>query len=147
MSQSIFPGPTAAENNPAIEPQNFQPSRFPITAISLGRTTTVTLGTAFGVSNNYVVGQLVRFLIPPAYGTRQLNEQQGYVISLPSSTQVEVDINTSIGYDTFIASPTYGPTKPSMLAIGDINSGIQSSTGRNIPTTTIPGAFINISPQ
>lgn len=147
MSQSIFPGPVADETNPPIEPQNFKPSRFPITAISLGRTTTVTLGSAFGVTNNYVIGQLVRFLIPNTYGTRQLNEQQGYVISIPTSNQVTVNVDTSQNCDAFIASPAYGPTAPSMMAIGDINTGIISSTGASIPTTTIPGAFQNISPQ
>ena len=138
-------GPLAPERNPPIEPQYFQPSNFPITAIALGATTTVTLGESFGVSNNYVVGQLVRFVIPQFYGTWQLSGQTGYVISIPSADQVVVNIN-SIGYDAFNASPPYGPTPPQMVAVGDIANGTINATGRIIPTTTIPGAFINISP-
>jgi hypothetical protein len=28
-----------------------------------------------------------------------------------------------------------------------VNTGLISSTGRSLPTTTIPGSFVNISPQ
>ena len=140
-------GPIAPEHNPPIEPQNFQPSRFVISAITFGVTTTFTVLPAFGVNNNYVIGQLVRFLIPNAYGTIELNGQQGYVVAIPGTNQFTVNINTSQGYDIFIPSPVHGPTLPEVLAIGDINSGIISSTGPSIPTTTIPGAFINISPS
>ena len=68
MSGYPFSGPIAPENNPVIEPEYFQPSVFPITAITQGTSTTVTTGTAFGVTNNYVIGQLVRFNIPFFYG-------------------------------------------------------------------------------
>lgn len=147
MSQSIFPGPIASQNNPEIEPQWFQPSNFPITAITKGKTTTVTLGTAIGdVSNNMVVGQLVRFQIPFPYGIRQLNNQQGYVISVPSANQVTVNIDTSIGYDSFISSPPYSTTGPSLAAIGDTNTGGTNATGRSNNPTTVTGAFENISP-
>ena len=141
-------GPIAPQRNPPIEPENFQPSEFEITAITLGPTTTVTTATSpFGVVNNYVIGQLVRFLIPPAYGTIQLNNQTGYVISLPGVNQVTVDINTNINYNAFIASPTYGPTKPQLIPVGDGNSGSINSQGRINNGTYIPGSFINISPQ
>lgn len=159
MATSVRNGPQAPENNPPIEPQWFQPSVFPITAISFGTSTTVTTGTAFGVSNNYVVGQLVKFLIPPTYGAQQLNGQIGYVTSIPGANQVTVDINTSNNklYNAFIPSPSYGPTPPQIIAIGDINSG--SINSRIIPINSRPlnqtveqqtfinGSFINISPQ
>ena len=45
-------GPTPAYNNPPIEPQFYQPSRFVISAISNGNPTTVTTSE----ENNYVVG-------------------------------------------------------------------------------------------
>lgn len=138
---SMFPGPTPAETNPTIQPQDYAPSLFEITDISLGRQTTVTTAEA----HNYVVGQLVRFLIPLTYGTFQLNEQTGYVISIPSDTQVVVDIDTSLNYDAFVANPSYGPTPPTINAVGDINTGIISSTGSNLSTTNIPGSYINIS--
>lgn len=139
-------GPIAPERNPAIEPQFFQPSVFPITAITEGTTTLVTTGTAFGVSNNYVIGQLVRFNIPTAYGARQLNGQDGYVINIPGPNQVVVDINTT-NFDSFNPTPVYGPTPPQIAAIGDVNSGPINAFGRVSLGTTIPGAFQNISPS
>lgn len=143
---AYFIGPIAPERNPRIEPQYFQPSLFPITAISYGATTTVTTASAFGVNNNYVIGQLVRFNIPKTYGAQQLNGQEGYVVNIPGANQVSVGINTSIGYDAFIATPGYGPTPPQIAALGDINSGTINSQGRINNGTTIPGSFINISP-
>ena len=132
-------GPIPPYNNPPIEPQYFQPSRFVITAIALRTSTTITTS----VDHNYVVGQQVRLLIPQPYGSRGLNNQTGFVISIPASNQVVLDTN-SIGIDPFTES-TY-TTQPQIMAIGDNNSGIISLTGRNIPTTNVPGAFINISP-
>jgi hypothetical protein len=141
MSHNIAPGPIAPYNNPPINPQYFQPSVFIISAISLGSLTTVTTT----VNNNYVVGQLCRLLIPDQYGSRGLNEAEGIVINIPAPNQVTLNIY-SVGVNPFIANPSYGPTKPQILAIGDYNSGIISATGPSIPSTTIPGAFINISP-
>jgi hypothetical protein len=146
MSGFPFSGPIAAQNNPAIEPQWFQPSLFPITAISYGSATTVTTGTSFGISNNYVVGQLVRLVIPFPYGARQLNERQAYVVSIPGSNQVVLDINTTIGFDPFIPSPSYSTTVATITAIGDINTGPLNSS-INDTGTTIPGTFTNISPS
>lgn len=144
MSSPIV-GPVPPYSNPPIEPQFFQPSRFVISAISLGSTTIITTA----VNQNYVIAQLVRLLIPSKYGCRGLNEQTGYVISIPAPNQVELDINSN-GIDPFISSPTFLPfqsqTPPQIVAVGDNNSGIISSTGRVTPTNNIPGSFINISP-
>ncbi len=93
-------GPKAPERNPPPVPQYFQPSVFFISNISNGRTTTITTAT----THNYVVGQSVRLLIPSTFGEIQLNGQQGYVISIPSSTQVTVNID-STRFSTFIPSP------------------------------------------
>lgn len=139
---SIFPGPQSPFQNPPIVPQYFQPSQFFISAISLGQTTIVTTT----VDNNYVIGQLCRLLIPTQYGSIQLNEVQGYVISLPASNQVELAIDSSQNVDAFISSPIYGPTLPQIVAIGDINTGQISSTGNKNNLTYIPGSFQNISP-
>ena len=92
---------------------------------------------------NYVVGQLVRLIIPPSFGSRQLNETQGYVISIPSGNQVILNIN-SMNVDLFISSTA--TTLPQILAIGDINTGAVNSNGRSNNFTYIPGSFINISP-
>jgi hypothetical protein len=141
MSQSPFPGPIAPENNPPIMPQYFQPSRFEIIDIDLGITTTITTSDDM----NYVIGQAVRLLIPETYGSFQLNELQGLVIEIPAADQVVVDIN-STNSNQFIPNPTYGPTKPQIIAIGDVNSGIISSSGRDIVNSRLPGSFTNISP-
>lgn len=135
-----MPGPIPPYNNPPIQPQFYKPSFFFISNIVIGLTTLVTTA----VNDNYVIGQLVRLLIPPAYGCSQLNEQEGYVLSLPASNQVEVGIN-SYGGNPFISNPPNQKNKPQIVPVGDINSGVISSTGRNVPTTAIPGSFINIS--
>lgn len=141
MSHNIAPGPIAPENNPAIQPQNYQPRRFQISAITLGTNTTVTTST----DHDYVVGQLVRLLIPPTYGSYQLSEQQGMVLSIPAANQVVVSINSAQNVNAFVSSPTYGPTPPQIVAIGDQNSG-PINTGRTNNQTFIDGSFINISP-
>jgi hypothetical protein len=138
---SVISGPVPPYSNPPIEPQFYQPRRFEISAVTLGVTTTVTTIDDM----DYVIGQLVKLLIPPFYGCRQLNEQEGYVISIPAPNQVVVEINSSQNVDPFVSANIGTP--PQIIAVGDINSGIISSTGRNIPTTNIPGSFINISPN
>jgi hypothetical protein len=137
---SFFSGPTPPYNNPPIQPQFYAPSMFFIEDVTLGKTTLVTTTE----DNNYVIGQLVRLLIPNTFGCTQLNESKGFVLSLPASDQVEIGIDSSINVDEFTSSSS--PTQPQILAIGDTNTGIISSTGVNIPSTTIPGSFINVSP-
>lgn len=141
MTSPYLTGPNALERNPAIEPQYFQPSVFIIFDIANGPTTTVT----FTTSHNYVIGQLIRFVIPSFNGIRQINQQIAYVISIPSPTQVIVDLN-STQFDQFNPSPLITTTPPQVVAVGDNNFGLISSTGRSLPTTAIPGSFINISP-
>ncbi len=131
--------------NLPINAQYYQPSRFVISAITFGSTTTVTTT----ANMNYVVGQLVRLLIPSQFGSWQLNEQEGYVLSIPSANQAQISIN-SINTDPFVNS-TFKGESPQILAIGDVNSGFISTTGRSVPAinnntqVAIPGSFINIS--
>jgi hypothetical protein len=66
----------------------------------MGVTTTVTTS----ANHNYVIGQNIRLIIPSAYGSFQLNEQEGFVISIPAVNQIELSINSQ-GFDSFIASP------------------------------------------
>jgi hypothetical protein len=136
----LLNGPQPPYNNPNIEPQNYEPSRFVISAISLGITTLVTTS----VANNYVVGNLCRLIIPKGYGCTQLNETQGYVANIISSTQIELLLNSS-GGDPFISASLR--QQPQVLAIGDINQGVTNSMGRKNTGTFIPGSFINISPN
>lgn len=136
---TVISYPIPPYQNLPIEPQNYQPSRFVISDITLGQTTVVTTTEDL----NYVVGQLVRLIIPETYGCRQLNESQGYVLSLPAADEVEIGIDSSIGVDPYVASSQ--TTKAQILAIGDVNTGTENANGPNVPLVTIPGTFINIS--
>lgn len=143
---SFITGPIAPESNPPIHPLWYLPSNFKISAIAIGTTTTVTTTSSVSApaTNNFVVGQRVRFHIPITYGTRELNEKTGFVIAKPASNQVVVDID-STKFTQFIASPAYGPTPPQISAIGDINSG-QINPLPYKQKTFIPGSFIDVSP-
>lgn len=126
--------------NLPINADYYQPNVFVISNLSLGPQTVVTTS----VDNNYVVGQLVRLLIPNAYGSSQISGQEGYVTSINSDDQFVVGINSTLA-NAFIPSPSYGPTPPQVVAIGDVNTG-QINTGRSGNLTYVPGSFINISP-
>lgn len=144
---ALLNGPIPRYNNPPIEPQFYSPSRFVISDIQLGLTTLVTVINTIingsSVSLNYILGQLVRFIIPNGYGTRQLNEVEGFVIGLPDTNQFVVDINSQF-FDQFIAASLN--QLPQVMAIGDVNTGPINTNGRNNNITYIPGSFINISP-
>ncbi len=141
MSTFLFSNPQAPYRNLPPVPEFYRPSVYFITSITLGLTTIVTSAT----DHNYVVGNFVRLHVPLTYGTRQLNEQQGLVISIPSPTQVELLIDSQ-QYDSFISSPTYGPTRPQICGIADINTGAINQYGRIQNITYIPGSFRNTSP-
>ncbi len=138
---SVISFPTPAYSNVAIESDFYQPSRFVISNVTLGRTTVVTTS----VDHNYVIGQEVRLIIPAAFGCFQLNGLSGYVLSLPGLTQVEVSINSLLDVNSYIAATSN--QSPQIISIGDINSGPINSHGRVQNITYIPGSFINISPQ
>jgi hypothetical protein len=142
IQYSPFPGPTPPYSNVPINANYYMPSRFVITDVTAGTTTTITTASP----HNYVIGQLVRLLFPSTYGCSQLNGTEGYVIAIPTATEVTINIY-SAHIDPFVASPVYGPTSPQIVAIGDIRSGLISFTGRSLPATAIPGSFVNISPQ
>ena len=137
---TVISFPTPPYSNPPIAPQFYQPSRFVISAIALGPMTTITTTQ----NMNYVIGQLVRLIIPPTFGSRQLNEVEGYVLSIPAPNQVILNINSSQNVDAFILSPA--KTVAQILAVGDINTGQTNVSGRSNTGTFIPGSFINISP-
>lgn len=139
MSQSIFPGPIAPENNPPIHPEYFLPRVFDISAMGLGQITTVTTS----VDHDYAVGQLIRLLIPLTYGAYQLNGQIGYVLAIPSANQVITTIN-SINCNAFVIGAT--TTQAQIVAVGDVNTGTINTQGRINNGTFIPGSFLDISP-
>lgn len=133
-------GPLAPEANPPINPQFYQPSVFNISSITNGMTTVVTTT----ANHNYVLGQLVRLLIPEVYGGQQFNEQEAYVIEIPTSNQVTLLLD-STQFNVFTANSSSGTTQPQIAAIGDVNTG-QNNTVPSSTTTYIPGSFIDISP-
>lgn len=136
----LLNGPQPLYNNPPIEPQYFKPSRFVITGIVLGNTTLVTTS----INHNYTIAQECRLIIPQGYGCRQLNEVTGFVISIPNTNQVILDIN-SLGGDPFISANLR--QEPAILAIGDINEGSINRRGPKHTHPFIPGSFRNISPH
>lgn len=136
-----YVGPIALGNNYPINEQFYQPRFFFIEDISLGVTTTVTTTE----DHDYVIGQLCRLIIPPLNGCRQLNESQGMVIEIPSTTEVVLNIDSSRYVDQFQTSTA--DNQPQIIPIGDYNEGAINSQGRRNTSTYIPGSFINISPQ
>lgn len=145
MSNTVISFPIPPYQNVPIEPQFFQPSQFVISDVTLGQTTIVTTA----INHNYDLGQLIRLLFPSKYGCGLLNEQTGYVISIPALDEVEVTIN-STNSDPFIPSPTFLPfqskTAPQIVAVGEINTGAINSNGNRSTSISIPGSFQNISP-
>lgn len=139
MIGPVISYPIPAYSNVPIQPEFYQPRFWFISTITRGLTTTVTTTTA----QDFVIGQLIRFIIPPSFGIRQLNERQGYVIEILSTTQVVVDIDSRF-MDAFTSSSA--TTRPQIIPIGDIGNGQINSNGRRDNGTYIPGSFINISP-
>ena len=137
-----------AQNNPAITPWYYQPSKFAIADITRGQTTTITIipATTGGttVNPNYVVGQKVRIQMSFGYGMRQIDNQEAIVLSVPSVNTVEINIDSS-AYNAFITSPVYSTTPSQIIAIGDINSGETNGSGPSSTVTYIPGSFRDIS--
>jgi len=133
-----YVGPIALFNNLPIHTEYYEPQFFFISSITLGQTTTVTTTT----SQDYVIGQECRLIIPPTNGCRQLNEKKGIVKAIQSPTQVVLNIDSSQNVDAFQTSSA--TTQPQILAIGDINTGAINK-GRTNNITYIPGSFHNIS--
>lgn len=135
-------GPVPPYTNPPIMPGYYQPSVFTIANIALGTMTTVTTTK----NHNYVIGQQLRLHIPSQYGCVSLNGAQGNVVSILSPSEVITTIY-SVGVTPFIQNPANpNLTVPQVCAIGDVNSGPLNAMGRINNATTIPGAFIDISP-
>lgn len=135
----ILSGPIPLYNNVPIEPQNYMPSRFVISAVVLGENTLVTTS----VPHNYVIGQLCRVLIPKGYGCVQIDQELGLVLSIPNPNEVLLMLDSVVSNQFIAASLSQ---QPQILAVGDINNGTVNLT----PTTSNPyieGSFINISPN
>lgn len=141
MPNAFNTGPIAPERNPAIHPEWYAPRYYQITEIDQGPTTLFT----FSQDHDFVVGQLVRTIIPQFWGIRELDEVESYVISIPAANQVVLNVST-VGFNAFIPDPVYSINSPYVVPVGDVNTGYISHTGRVAPSLNIPGSFINISP-
>lgn len=141
MSNPFIVGPIAPENNPPIHPEWYASRAYSIEAIAQGITTLITTTD----DHDYVVGQTVRTVIPSFYGMRELNGVLSYIISIPSPDQFVIDVDSTL-FNAFIPDPSYGPTLPYVMPVGDVNSGYLSNTGRSVSFVGILGSFINISP-
>lgn len=139
---SVISYPIPPFQNLPIRADFFQPSVFVISNIQRGTTTLVTTT----LNTNYVIGQEVRLIIPSGFGCEQINGRKGFVLSFNAPNIVNISIDSSRNVTRFNLSATVTIQSPQIAAVGDINTGITSSTGQNIPSTNIPGAFINISP-
>jgi len=138
MNPPLITGPIPPFTNPPITPGFYQPQQGVISGITLGVTTIVNTTNPM----TYVVGQLVRLLIPKPFGSFQLNRAQAYIINVISSTSFEIDLDSRFA-NAFIASTYRTPAQ--IIAIGDINTGVQNISNTYI--NKIPGSFINISPD
>lgn len=164
--------PSGAFVKKVLYPFLYAPGVSFISAISTGTTTTITTT----APHNLVVGSEVAFRIPATYGTIQLDSVfpgsvtipgspiYGYVISVGSSTQVTININ-STGYTAYATNQTVaqvqaGLSHAQMVAVGDVNTGgVQISAGsqlypppvvngvNTINGPAIQGAFVNNTRQ
>ena len=129
----------APQNNPSITPWYYKPRTAFISAISTGSTTTITTV----ADQYYVVGQIVKLLLNSNNGCRGLSNKEFLVLSVPSLTQVILDVN-STQETPFVL--TESNTEPQIVPVGDYNSGAINNQGRVNNTSYIPGSFQNTSP-
>jgi hypothetical protein len=142
MSNPFNSGPIAPERNPPITPQYYSPRAvviFSITPISQVSTQIVT-----STSNQFVVGQVVRFDICARVGMQELNQTQAIVYSITNDTTFLVIADTTT-LNSF--NPSGNSRQESFVVpLGDFNSGQINSSGRINNITYIDGSFINVSP-
>jgi len=131
-------GPIALYNNLPIHAEYYQPRRYRIANIILGLTTIIETT----LDHDYVVGQLIRNLIPKPYGCQQLSGLVFTVLSIPETNQIEINVDSRF-FDPFLQLDL--KQVPQVIPIGDINNGA-INMGRTNNTTYIYGSFINISP-
>ena len=131
--------PIALYSNLPIHAEYYTPSRFEIANITRGTTTVITTT----LDHDYVIGQQVRNWVPIPYGCRQINGIPAYVLSIPSTTSIQISIDSS-NFDAFYALSL--SQKPQIVAIGDTNTG-QINLNNKQMMPWIPGSFRNISPR
>lgn len=104
---------------------NYYPRNRTITSITNAQNASVT----FSTNHGYVVGQILGFRVHPDFGMFQINQLQGNVLSVPSSTSITVDIDTS-SWDAFSVPVSTSQADSACVPIGSgfiETSGITSS--------------------
>lgn len=137
-SNTVISFPAPPFSNPPIHPEWYNPNYFYISGVTLGQTTLVT--TTANV--NFYVGQLVRLLFPNGYGCGQLNEKTALVSSIPAPNQVVLEL-FSLNADAFRSSSN--PTQPTIVPVGDINTGRINAGGPSDVGLSILGSFVVVS--
>ena len=113
----------------ALESPTYQPAMRIINALTLAENATVT--TSF--DHDYLVGLIVRLLIPSEFGMIQANNLVGTIISVPGSGSFVVDIDTR-GFDAFVLAssavplPWYINDYATVVPVGEVNSSLEQAT-------------------
>jgi len=97
---TIVTSPFPAFQNLPIHANFYNPNFFQISGITRGLTTLFETS----IPHNFFIGQEVRFIIPARYGTTELSGKTGIVVSIPSSDEFIVRIE-STSFTPFIPSP------------------------------------------
>lgn len=106
------------------------------------------------VTHNFIIGNTIRFYIPPEYKMTQLDQLKALVVQVTSDT---LTVNIDTRNFTAFSVPSPAAEIAQVVPVGDINTGF-SSTGNNVVITpnftgfgatgntvpdpiTIPGAY------
>lgn len=105
------------------------PSALLITAITQSYpmmvTATVPVETA---SNSYIVGQLVRLMVPKSYGMYQANQLTGQILEV-NGLDFFLDIDSTL-FDPFVIPPSTAETPASFSPAGSRNLQYSNSTNQ-----------------
>ena len=142
MSNPFNSGPQAPERNPPINPEYYSPNFATLQAVSSINQFQTQITTT--EPNEFVVGQLVRFVLADNTGMAVLNEQTAYITALVDNENFIIAFNV-VGANPFFASRNVRQIS-FVIPVGDVTSGQINSSGRINNLTYMPGSFINISP-
>ena len=92
---------------------DFYPDHQIITNITNEQNATVTTLSNHG----YIVGQIIRIVVPIDFGMTQINGLTGTIISIPALNQISVDINSS-SFDQF-SIPVVITNVPQTIPVGE----------------------------
>lgn len=115
---------------------DFYPLFSYISAITNGLNPTVT----FTADHDFTVGEILGFRVGKPFGMFQINNQRARVLSVPSSTQVVVEIDTST-WGTFSLANLNDPGTSPPVCVPSSSGVVPGS--QEIPHTNIVDGFDN----